>query len=1067
MKAYGSVGGSLAGTRTLLQTVCGVLALMVAASLWASTNETTSFSPVFVKDAAGKLRTLTWTYAVNGGQALTVPFDTTELGASGDMTFKCGDLSLTIDPKAKTRTALFNPTFTGNLTTDDGESATYSGSASVKVTEGLDALDRSVLVKDQRVVMGLNLSVPGQRTMSLALNLLTQFDPSAEWFLDRSDLDQIDIGSGLSASEEGATTGSVKVTISGYGSETEPVDSSVTVPDQWTVLDQLDRFTVGKVTYRNVIEVERDTEVPSGDLTGAASTATVTYWVAQGVGMVKGVGQFQFMGNPLTIELKSTTLTLPQVQTITFPALPATKRPGDSAFDPLAKASSKLPVTYVSSNEAVAVVTDAGLIEVVGIGTTTITAYQDGNANYQPAAPVSKVLTVKSLIAANPDPASGGKVTGGGLCAPGQKVTLTAQPAKGFTFAHWNDGSQACTCVLTAPSNDDLTVTATFMLTSAIHAPTVTNPGDQSATVGVPFALPLAITSDSLPTVTVSGLPAGLAYNAASRTITGLPTTATPTNKPPVQVKISVVNVANPKAPVTAAFAITVAPLPVWACGTFNGTCGIWESEGIGDDDFGGSGCVEYMYIWPGASDGYIYQSMLRRKSATVSESACSEQGLATMTVTAQGKITGSVSFGGTNYAFSAASYGGIELDDGSFQVHLDAKAGKADLPLDLSVARPTITDATGIVPLTLSTATTTAPDDGYADGSLVVAMYRNVWKDTGMTAKLTPYLGYYTATLPGSDASFGSGYLTLTVDATTSVKTGGKLADGAAVSSSGALILDEAGRLWTVVYMAPTAYQGGGFFGQAEFVTPDDVNTNVVLRTLDGGTFQWNNCDPRATDSYGDGFARQLGLAGGWYDKLINLRAYYADGLAVGGVAVLPSYLATVRTTDWDPDAPARKITTTSTFAVDAAPCLPDGLALAVTPATGAGTGLAAPRVVAPVKTTDPDTGMPSYNYDALANPSGLTISFTRATGIFKGTFNMYYDYVSADDLTVDPERQTWTHTVKSVSYEGALTPVREDTSDGVEGRGFFLWPGAASYPDKPGTYPFNASYDFTLARP
>jgi len=140
------------------------------------------------------------------------------------------------------------------------------------------------------------------------------------------------------------------------------------------------------------------------------------------------------------------------------------------------------------------------------------------------------------------------------------------------------------------------------------------------------------------------------------------------------------------------------------------------------------------------------------------------------------------------------------------------------------------------------------------------------------------------------------------------------------------------------------------------------------------------------------------------------------------------------------------------------------NGVVLGVTPATGAGTGLSASKSDAPVK--DTETG--AYIYadttgDGVNNTSGLTIRFTRATGLFTGTFKTWYDYVSAEDLTTDT--QTWTHTSKSVSFQGALTPVRD--SGDAEGRGFFLWADKGAYENAAGktvTYGFNASYDFLL---
>jgi hypothetical protein len=54
--------------------------------------------------------------------------------------------------------------------------------------------------------------------------------------------------------------------------------------------------------------------------------------------------------------------------------------------------------------------------------------------------------------------------------------------------------------------------------------------------------------------------------------------------------------------------------------------------------------------------------------------------------------------------------------------------------------------------------------------------------------------------------------------------------------------------------------------------------------------------------------------------------------------------------------------------------------------------------------------------------------------------------------------------HVSKSVSYEGVLTPEREDKADGVEGRGYFLWPDKAVPPLPAKPYGFNWSYDFRL---
>jgi hypothetical protein len=82
-------------------------------------------------------------------------------------------------------------------------------------------------------------------------------------------------------------------------------------------------------------------------------------------------------------------------QTITFNALPA-KVVGDVDFSAGATASSGLVVSLESSNEAVATIV-SGNIHIVGVGTTTITASQPGDLNYNVATNVTQTLTVSGL----------------------------------------------------------------------------------------------------------------------------------------------------------------------------------------------------------------------------------------------------------------------------------------------------------------------------------------------------------------------------------------------------------------------------------------------------------------------------------------------------------------------------------------------------------------------------------------------------------------------------------------------------------------------------------------------
>ncbi len=662
---------------------------------------------------------------------------------------------------------------------------------------------------------------------------------------------------------------------------------------------------------------------------------------------------------------------VPAAQTIVFKPLP-TVALGATNFNPGAAVSSGLPVVYSNSNPAVAQIV-GGLIRVVGAGTAVITASHPGNFDFKAATPVKQTLTVKALLTAEV-PSGGGTVTGAGLYLPGTKVALTAKPGTGNTFFHWEDGSQTTARSLVMP-NANTAVQAWFGITTNVPKPVITDPGAQRAMVGVHFRLPLDIVSDSLPTVTVTGLPAGLAYVAAAGMIAGVPTVAA-SNK---TVTVTAKNVNKTAA--TRTFAMTVEPLPAWASGAFNGAAG---TGALGS-------------------------------------------GSASLSVTALGAATGKLTLRGTNFSFSAKSYAG-RGGDGSFTLVTTAAVGKVAWPLTLSLYGPECTDTNGVTPPTLSKAEGALNADGW------MTLYRNVWKDSGMAAVLTNnWAGYYTAVLPGG-SEHGSGYLTFTVDKLGGVKTVGKLADGTAVSLSGTLILDEAGRAWTVLYSAPVAYKGGGVFGVAEFVRPGD-GAKAIVRLLDGETFVWDSLSLSATQSYGAGFDRRLDLCGGWYDTVGNLYRYYGSGVLQA-------------VTDARAAAPEILV---GTNRYDSACWEPDGLVLtAVTNRSGVMTGLSALKAWTPVKVG----GGNAYDYASGTNAVGLTVGLDRPTGVFKGTFKAWFDTAA-------------THTSKLISYEGVLTPEREAAEDGVAGRGFFVWPDTSVYLSplgKPVSYGFNWSYDFKI---
>ena len=564
-------------------------------------------------------------------------------------------------------------------------------------------------------------------------------------------------------------------------------------------------------------------------------------------------------------------------------------------------------------------------------------------------------------VAGVPQPPDGGSVSGSGYCPSTKNVKLGARAKAGWTFLNWEDGSQLATLTVRGEEMEDSAVlcTAYFKRTEKLALPSIVNPGDQSATVGVAFSLYLTADSECLPTVTVAGLPAGLKYLADSCRVMGVPTKAGTYS---VTVAAS-----NPKGNATPqTFTLNVDALPVWAQGEFNGRV---RENSLGD-------------------------------------------GIASMTVSAKGAVSGKLTLCGITYPFSAASYTGVA--DGAYG--LTAYTAYNIMQIWVRAA-----DVEGLTAM-LGVAT------GCLGPSGAIELFRDVWKDVGMATVAAKYTGYYTATLQGNDMH-GSGYLTFTVDKAGKVKVGGKLADGTAVSLSGVLILDEAGRVFAVVYSAPAVYKGGCLFGLAEFVDPEAGE--VILRLLDGVPFLWQSRNPQATVTFGAGFARAPGLVGGWYSKTANLAVYYAGKNLTVGI---------------EQDTPAPELTVGATR-FDSIWWSPDGIALTPTLKTGVMAGLAAPAAGKP---TDADKdGVWDYS---PANSVGLKVSLTRATGVFKGSFLAWFDY---------PVKK---HVSKSLAFEGALTPVRENPEDGVEGRGFFLWPDTAVPPLPAKPYAFQWSYDFLL---
>jgi hypothetical protein len=75
---------------------------------------------------------------------------------------------------------------------------------------------------------------------------------------------------------------------------------------------------------------------------------------------------------------------------------PATATVGDAAKTLIATSSAGLTVALTSSDTRVATITSGNTLNIVGTGTTTLTATQAGDGSYDAALPVSVILTVSA-----------------------------------------------------------------------------------------------------------------------------------------------------------------------------------------------------------------------------------------------------------------------------------------------------------------------------------------------------------------------------------------------------------------------------------------------------------------------------------------------------------------------------------------------------------------------------------------------------------------------------------------------------------------------------------------------
>ena len=364
-----------------------------------------------------------------------------------------------------------------------------------------------------------------------------------------------------------------------------------------------------------------------------------------------------------------------------------------------------------------------------------------------------------------------GKVSGGGVFADGKKASVRATAASKHCFTGWRiDGElvSRSTSYSYPVNGKDVQIVAGFVskeqdlasvslalngaVQVATHVPT------NIVRCGVSNNWTVVAKALSGTTVTASGLPSGLKLvkplvnkelKEYSYEIVGVPTNASKIDSKTKAIKPTVATIKVTtlgRSSVSYKVAFIIEALPTWAYGTFNGFAAADENgKGVG---------------------------------------------IATMTVSASGKISGKFGLFGTNWTYSATGY----------TVFVNAKnPAKMKFGFE-AVAKYSKWRRPFVIEVTPGTSNCSSADGEGED--FAFKMYRKVWSDK--PALISPKLPKTSLQVLGYDN------LALTVSASGKATFAGKLNDGTSASSSSTVFVDEDGLYQTyLVIPAKKKYVG------------------------------------------------------------------------------------------------------------------------------------------------------------------------------------------------------------------------------------------------------------------
>lgn len=260
---------------------------------------------------------------------------------------------------------------------------------------------------------------------------------------------------------------------------------------------------------------------------------------------------------------------------------------------------------------------------------------------------------------------------------------------------------------------------------------------------------------------------------------------------------------------------------------------------------------------------------------------------------------------------------------------------------------------------------------------------------DFDTLAALADWSGYYTVSLPcydEPDYMKGNGYLTMTIDAKGKAKVSGVLADGATkLSCSGSMAYVSESASGEREAMLPIYYGKGqvAFGGWLRLKLLED-GTPVVVSDSDG--VLWINADTAASIDGESGLCTSIEPVGGYYNTVYNLQKYYLD------------YAFRIDEID-TMDLPEELLGNNEEYV-----CYPglygDYLKLA-------GSDITMDKQVKSMRTDDKKL----IDWEKTVNPSALTMSFKRATGIYSGQFEMWAGNAEAGEETKQTKLGTFKH--------------------------------------------------------